>query len=59
MRECIESNFYQWNDESCHKYSGCTFRPIDAAPTDAREQVIKSAYTEKEPWVQYTPDTED
>jgi hypothetical protein len=59
MRECIETNFFQWNDESCHKYSGCTYRPIDAAPSDARLQVIKSSYAEKEPWVQYTPDEEE
>lgn len=59
MRLCIESNTWQWNDQSCHKYAGCEYRPIDAAPQDARLQVIKSAYSEKEPWVQYTPDTED
>lgn len=56
MRECIETGFFQWNDESCHKYSGCDFRPIDSAPLDAREQVIKSIYGEKDPWVQYQPD---
>lgn len=59
MRECIETKFFQWNDESCHKYAGCTYRPIDSAPADAREQVIKASYSEKEPWVQYQPDTED
>lgn len=59
MRECIETGFFQWNDESCHKYSGCSYRPIDSAPFDARDQVIKSSYAEKEPWVQYQPDEED
>ena len=56
LRQCIETNTWQWNDQSCHKYSGCEYRPIDAAPPDARLQVIKSAYTEREPWSQYTPD---
>ena len=59
MRECIEIGFWQWNGESCHKYTGCEYRPIDAAPSDARLQVMKSSYVEKEPWVQYQPDTEE
>jgi hypothetical protein len=59
MRECIYTDFWQWNDESCSKYGGCTYRPIDSAPSDARLQVIKSSYEEREPWVQYTPDTNE
>lgn len=57
MRWCFEHDKWQWNDESCHKFSGCDYRPIDSAPADARLQVIQSAYAKKEPWVQYQPDT--
>lgn len=56
LRYCIESGFFQWNDDSCHKYSGCEYRPLDSAPEDAREQVLKASYSPKEPWVQYQPD---
>jgi len=59
MRTCIETGFWDWNDESCHKYNGCEFRPLDSAPQDARLQVLKSSYVQKEPWVQYQPDEND
>lgn len=59
LRVCIETDFWQWNDESCHKFSGCDYRPIDSAPADARLQVIQASYSPREPWVQYTPDSED
>jgi hypothetical protein len=58
LRQCIERNEWQWNGESCHKYAGCEYRPIDAAPPDARLQVIKSAYEERERWVPYIADDE-
>lgn len=56
MRICIETGNWDWNDESCHKYSGCEFRPIDSAPDGAREQVIQSSYEPRKAWVQYQPD---
>lgn len=58
LRFCIETNQWQWNDESCHKFSGCEYRPIDSAPRDSREQIIKCFYSPRKPWVQYQPDEE-
>jgi len=59
IRYCIENNIFAWNDNSCHKYSGCQYRPIHSQPEGSWPVIIQSSFVKGEPWVPYLTDGEE
>lgn len=59
LRYCIENDVWLWNDSSCHKYSGCVYRPIHSAAPSARETIIKSSFQILPPWSPYKTEHEN
>lgn len=58
LRYCIEHNVWAWNDNACHVYSGCTYRPIDSQPPGARAAIVKSSFVEVPIWTPYLTEEE-
>jgi hypothetical protein len=59
LRHCIENDEWLWNEEACHTYGGCDYRPIHAVPPNARLIIIQSQFTITDPWVAYEPEGDD
>ena len=58
LRKSIENDSWTMNDTACHIFDGCEFREICSKPPGARQIVIQSRYTKKEPWVPYETEEE-
>jgi hypothetical protein len=58
LRYCIENNIFAWNDNSCHKYAGCSYRPIHSQPEGSWPIVISSSFVKGPIWTPYLTDGE-
>lgn len=59
MRYCFETNFWQWNTESCHKFGGCVFRHVHSQPPEVRERLLTENFVKIAPWNPYKTEQEE
>lgn len=53
LRFCVENNEWLWKEDSCHLFSGCSFRDIDSVTVGSRQLMIDTKYVKVEPWIPY------
>lgn len=59
LRYCIYNNVWGWNDNACHVYAGCMYRPIDSQPPASRQVIINSSFVKGSPWTPYKTEEEE
>lgn len=59
LRYCFENNVWLWNDDACHKYGGCEFRPLHSTDSEAWPVKIKADYDVVNPWIPYQTEQEE